>query len=196
MDLQLLSQCSNPYNCPWDTLAYCWEVKQPSNNNHPLLNIATLSSLHRSNGQYIVAGSDDGSFFIWEKSTTNIVQVLRGDDSIVNCLQPHPTSCLLATSGIDPVVRLWSPRAEVGFTGMKFLLLFFVCVFFALVLHLFECAWIQLYRKSILQDNQEPVFKKDSFGAAQPNIMAAWSFSKYNITQKRRRSKMCLNQVN
>ncbi|KAK7108463.1 WD and tetratricopeptide repeats protein 1-like [Littorina saxatilis] len=67
-----------------------------------------------SNGQYIVAGSDDGSFFIWEKKTTNIVQVLKGDDSIVNCLQPHPTSCLLATSGIDPVVRLWSPRPEDG----------------------------------------------------------------------------------
>ena len=67
-----------------------------------------------SNGQYIVAGSDDGSFFIWEKSTTNIVRVLRGDDSIVNCLQPHPSVCLLATSGIDPVVRLWSPRPEVS----------------------------------------------------------------------------------
>lgn len=67
-----------------------------------------------SNGQYIVAGSDDGSFFIWEKSTTNIVRVLRGDDSIVNCLQPHPSVCLLATSGIDPVVRLWSPRPEDG----------------------------------------------------------------------------------
>ncbi|XP_046570882.1 WD and tetratricopeptide repeats protein 1-like isoform X1 [Haliotis rubra] len=67
-----------------------------------------------SNGQYIVAGSDDGSFFIWEKETTNIVRVLRGDDSIVNCLQPHPNSCLLATSGIDPVVRLWSPKAEDG----------------------------------------------------------------------------------
>ena len=67
-----------------------------------------------SNGQYLVAGSDDGSFFMWEKSTTNIVRVLRGDDSIVNCLQPHPTHCLLATSGIDPVVRLWSPRPEVS----------------------------------------------------------------------------------
>ena len=66
-----------------------------------------------SNGQYIVAGSDDGSFFIWEKKTTNIVRVLKGDDSIVNCLQPHPSHCLLATSGIDPVVRLWSPLAEV-----------------------------------------------------------------------------------
>lgn len=67
-----------------------------------------------SNGQYIVAGSDDGSFFLWEKNTTNIVRVLRGDDSIVNCLQPHPTHCMMATSGIDPVVRLWSPRPEDG----------------------------------------------------------------------------------
>ncbi|KAI0228941.1 WD and tetratricopeptide repeats protein 1 [Lamellibrachia satsuma] len=67
-----------------------------------------------SNGQYIVAGSDDGSFFMWEKLTTNIVRVLRGDDSIVNCLQPHPSFCMLATSGIDPVVRLWSPMPEDG----------------------------------------------------------------------------------
>ncbi|CAG2057303.1 unnamed protein product [Timema podura] len=63
-----------------------------------------------SEGQYIVAGSDDGSFFIWDRKTTNIVRVLKGDDAIVNCLQPHPSSCLLATSGIDQVVRLWSPR--------------------------------------------------------------------------------------
>ena len=61
----------------------------------------------------MVAGSDDGSFFIWDKITTNIVRVLRADESIVNCLQPHPSTCLLATSGIDPVVRLWSPRPEV-----------------------------------------------------------------------------------
>ncbi|KAK3596933.1 hypothetical protein CHS0354_002500 [Potamilus streckersoni] len=67
-----------------------------------------------SNGQYIVAGSDDGSFFIWDKTTSNIVRVLRGDESIVNCLQPHPSYCLLATSGIDPVVRLWSPKPEDG----------------------------------------------------------------------------------
>ncbi|KOC65400.1 WD and tetratricopeptide repeats protein 1 [Habropoda laboriosa] len=67
-----------------------------------------------NNGQYIVAGSDDGSFFIWDRSTTNIIRVLRGDERIVNCLQPHPSTCLLATSGIDPVVRLWSPLPEDG----------------------------------------------------------------------------------
>ena len=81
-----------------------------------------------SNGQYIVAGSDDGSFFIWEKSTTNIVRVLRGDDSIVNCLQPHPSICMLATSGIDPVVRLWSPRPEVSENCLHFCGRLFVLV--------------------------------------------------------------------
>uniref|UniRef100_H2ZN13 Anaphase-promoting complex subunit 4 WD40 domain-containing protein n=1 Tax=Ciona savignyi TaxID=51511 RepID=H2ZN13_CIOSA len=63
-----------------------------------------------NDGQYIVAGSDDGSFFVWEHDTTNLVRVMRADDSIVNCLQPHPRTCMLATSGIDPIVRLWSPK--------------------------------------------------------------------------------------
>ncbi|XP_065649560.1 WD and tetratricopeptide repeats protein 1 isoform X2 [Hydra vulgaris] len=63
-------------------------------------------------GQYIAAGSDCGCMFIWERSSANIVKVLHGDESIVNCVQPHPTTCLIATSGIDPVVRLWSPQFE------------------------------------------------------------------------------------
>lgn len=74
-------------------------------------------SFRPSNAQYIVSGSDDGSFFIWEKETTNLVRVLQGDESIVNCLQPHPSYCFLATSGIDPVVRLWNPRPEVRAAG-------------------------------------------------------------------------------
>lgn len=65
-------------------------------------------------GQYIVAGSDDGAFFIWDRNTTNILRAFKGDDRIVNCLQPHSSLCLLATSGIDPVIRLWSPLPEVN----------------------------------------------------------------------------------
>ena len=60
------------------------------------------------------AGSDDGNFFCWDRNTTNIVKVLRGDEQIVNCLQSHPSIGLLATSGIDPVVKLWSPLPEDG----------------------------------------------------------------------------------
>merc|ERR1712110_924408 len=65
-------------------------------------------------GQYIMAGSDDGKFFIWDRKTANIERVLVGDDNIVNCLQSHPHSAILATSGIDPVVRIWQPLPENG----------------------------------------------------------------------------------
>ncbi len=61
---------------------------------------------------FIGAGSDDGSFFIWDKKTTNVVRVLKGDESIVNCLQVHPFENMLATSGIDPLVRIWTPRFD------------------------------------------------------------------------------------
>lgn len=67
-----------------------------------------------SGGQYIMAGSDDGKFFIWDRKTANIERVLEGDDNIVNCLQSHPHSAILATSGIDPVVRIWQPLPENG----------------------------------------------------------------------------------
>jgi len=60
-------------------------------------------------GQFVVAGSDCGCFFLWNRATTNLVEAWHGDESIVNCLQPHPSLCMLATSGIDPVVRLWTP---------------------------------------------------------------------------------------
>ncbi|XP_049872723.1 WD and tetratricopeptide repeats protein 1 isoform X2 [Pectinophora gossypiella] len=65
---------------------------------------------------FVAAGSDDGSMFIWCRRSGNIVRCLKGDESIVNCLQLHPSMFLLATSGIEAVVRLWSPRPEDGRT--------------------------------------------------------------------------------
>ncbi len=50
------------------------------------------------------------NMFSWEKDSSRLVRVLHGDDSIVNCVQWHPTGPLLATSGIESVVRLWEPR--------------------------------------------------------------------------------------
>uniref|UniRef100_A0A915IQG4 WD and tetratricopeptide repeats protein 1 n=1 Tax=Romanomermis culicivorax TaxID=13658 RepID=A0A915IQG4_ROMCU len=57
------------------------------------------------NGEYVMGGSDDGKFFIWDSRTCEIVKAMVGDDKIVNCLQPHPTQCLLATSGIEHTVK-------------------------------------------------------------------------------------------
>ncbi|XP_068146811.1 WD and tetratricopeptide repeats protein 1 [Drosophila tropicalis] len=64
-----------------------------------------------SNGEFIVAGSDDGNFYIWEGDTGKICSAYRADSAIVNCVQPHPSICMLATSGIDQDIKIWSPCA-------------------------------------------------------------------------------------
>ncbi|KAL7636304.1 UNVERIFIED_CONTAM: hypothetical protein RMT77_013063 [Armadillidium vulgare] len=61
------------------------------------------------NCDLIAAGSDDGNLFIWDRKTTNLVRVIEADKSIVNCVQSHPSVCMLATSGIETVVKLWGP---------------------------------------------------------------------------------------
>lgn len=40
------------------------------------------------------------------------MRVLKGDESIVNCIQTHPILPIVATSGIDSDVKLWEPRIE------------------------------------------------------------------------------------
>jgi WD and tetratricopeptide repeat-containing protein 1 len=42
------------------------------------------------------------------------VRALFGDNSIVNCIQPHPSACVIASSGIDTAVKIWSPSPEDG----------------------------------------------------------------------------------
>ena len=60
--------------------------------------------------EFVAAGSDDGSIYIWSSETTNIVRILKGDSSIVNCIAPHKEFPIMATSGIDNVVRVWEPQ--------------------------------------------------------------------------------------
>ena len=64
--------------------------------------------------EFIVGGSDDGAFYIWDKYTTNIVKAVHADYQILNCVQPHPTICMLATSGIEKNVKLWSTSGKVS----------------------------------------------------------------------------------
>lgn len=46
--------------------------------------------------------------------------VWEADRHVVNCLQPHPTLPILATSGIDYDVKLWAPlRAESAFDEQR-----------------------------------------------------------------------------
>jgi nuclear receptor interaction protein len=62
--------------------------------------------------EYVVSGSDCGNFFIWEKKTGRIVNILEGDREIVNVIQPHPYEPMLAVSGIDSTVKIFSADAR------------------------------------------------------------------------------------
>ncbi|KAL6578388.1 hypothetical protein OROMI_010716 [Orobanche minor] len=64
-------------------------------------------------GEYVASGSDDGRWFIWEKKTGRLVKMLHGDDAVVNCIQCHPYDAVIATSGIDSTIKIWTPNSPV-----------------------------------------------------------------------------------
>ncbi|XP_048331890.1 protein ALTERED SEED GERMINATION 2 isoform X1 [Ziziphus jujuba] len=64
-------------------------------------------------GEYVASGSDDGRWFIWEKRTGRLIKMLHGDEAVVNCVQCHPSDCVVATSGIDNTIKIWTPSASV-----------------------------------------------------------------------------------
>lgn len=59
---------------------------------------------------FIVAGSDCGHALVFDRRSTALVCALKADVDVVNCVRPHPTLPLLATSGIENTIRLWAPR--------------------------------------------------------------------------------------
>eukprot|EP00884_Botryococcus_braunii_P005318 jgi/Botrbrau1/14788/Bobra.105_1s0003.2 len=61
---------------------------------------------------FVVTGSDCGNIFIWCKTSGRLLRVMHGDNDVVNCLEPHPDTLLLATSGIEDDVKLWAPTSE------------------------------------------------------------------------------------
>ncbi|XP_013111761.2 DDB1- and CUL4-associated factor 8 [Stomoxys calcitrans] len=65
------------------------------------------------NCEYIISGSDCGNIFYWDKNTEAILNFMPGDTAgVVNCLEPHPTTPILATSGLDHHIKIWTPSAE------------------------------------------------------------------------------------
>lgn len=64
------------------------------------------------NSEYVVSGSDCGNIFIWKKKGANLVALFKGDTQVVNCLEPHPHSTVLATSGMENTAKVWAPIAE------------------------------------------------------------------------------------
>ena len=58
---------------------------------------------------FVLSGSDCGHLFGWDVESGKLVLLLEADRHVVNCVQPHPFEPLIATSGIDYNVKLWSP---------------------------------------------------------------------------------------
>uniref|UniRef100_A0A1A8N8Q8 Ddb1 and cul4 associated factor 6 n=1 Tax=Nothobranchius rachovii TaxID=451742 RepID=A0A1A8N8Q8_9TELE len=61
---------------------------------------------------FVMSGSDCGHIFIWDRHTAEHLMLLEADNHVVNCLQPHPYEPILASSGIDYDIKIWSPLEE------------------------------------------------------------------------------------
>ncbi|KAK1437847.1 hypothetical protein QVD17_03647 [Tagetes erecta] len=61
--------------------------------------------------EYVVSGSDCGRMFIWKKKDAKLIRVMEADKQVVNCIQPHPHTLMLASCGIDWDIKIWTPTA-------------------------------------------------------------------------------------
>uniref|UniRef100_A0A3Q4BW37 Uncharacterized protein n=1 Tax=Mola mola TaxID=94237 RepID=A0A3Q4BW37_MOLML len=61
---------------------------------------------------FVMSGSDCGHIFVWDRHTAEHLMLLEADNHVVNCLQPHPYDPILASSGIDYDIKIWSPLEE------------------------------------------------------------------------------------
>ncbi|KAF7506982.1 hypothetical protein GJ744_011113 [Endocarpon pusillum] len=61
------------------------------------------------NDEYVVSGSDSGHIFIWDRKSTQLVNILEGDGEVVNVVTGHPYEPMIAASGIDSTIKLFSP---------------------------------------------------------------------------------------
>jgi WD40 repeat protein len=60
----------------------------------------------------LLSGSDDGCFYVWSLNSGLLVGSYVADSDAVNCVLPHPYQPLVATSGIDNDIQLWTPSSR------------------------------------------------------------------------------------
>lgn len=58
---------------------------------------------------YVISGSDDGNWFMWDKHTSEIKGIWHGDSSVVNVMAMHPDLPVFAISGIDDTIKVFAP---------------------------------------------------------------------------------------
>lgn len=71
------------------------------------------------NDQFVLSGSDDFNLYVWRVTDADVTDtdqwvdqnqmVLYGHRSIVNQVRYNPQKCLIASSGVEKIVKLWTP---------------------------------------------------------------------------------------
>ncbi|XP_031833772.1 DDB1- and CUL4-associated factor 5 isoform X2 [Nomia melanderi] len=67
------------------------------------------------NDEYVLSGSDDFNLYMWKippddvKWVESAHMVLRGHKSIVNQVRYNQASCIFASSGVEKIIKIWSP---------------------------------------------------------------------------------------
>jgi len=69
---------------------------------------AYFSPVHTTGQKYIYTGSYDGSVYIYDVLTGNLVSVLKGHRAIIRDLSWHPTDTSLVTTSWDGAVWEWA----------------------------------------------------------------------------------------
>lgn len=85
-------------------------VSGPIRHYRGAANVRTVKDVnfYGLNDEYVVSGSDSGHFFIWDRATGELLNILEGDGEVVNVVQGHPYEPMLAVSGIDHTIKIFS----------------------------------------------------------------------------------------
>lgn len=100
----------SPSSCPHEVLQKLEDPQVYSGHR----NSQTIKgvSFFGPSDEYVMSGSDCGHIFIWKKKGANLVRVMVGDRSIVNQLESHPHTSVIASSGIEKSIKLWAPSSN------------------------------------------------------------------------------------
>ncbi|XP_009782402.1 uncharacterized protein LOC107771848 isoform X2 [Nicotiana tabacum] len=61
--------------------------------------------------EYIAGGSDCGRIYIWNKKSSEVVRVMEADRQGVSYVVSHPHTTVLASCGMEPDTKIWTPKA-------------------------------------------------------------------------------------
>eukprot|EP00090_Calanus_glacialis_P013782 TRINITY_DN22425_c0_g1_i1.p1 TRINITY_DN22425_c0_g1~~TRINITY_DN22425_c0_g1_i1.p1 ORF type:complete len:421 (-),score=54.63 TRINITY_DN22425_c0_g1_i1:126-1388(-) len=107
-----------------DKNIYLWNTSSPSfsppQHIYKSYRDSPTINFYGENSEFILAGSNDayagvnsGDIFFWSKEGEGVVKVVPGDShGIVRSVEVHPTLPVVASSGVDNDVKIWSPYGD------------------------------------------------------------------------------------